>query len=363
MKIYTKVVLRFNPVTESYERVSEESFDYEGPLAQCGGGGDYSPPTPPDPTKTAAAQAGQDRATAQTNAVLLNPNVNSPYGTISYDTNSYNVDPSQTQVNRPTQNITLSPDQQANLNSRSQITNYLNQAGIGLAQNMPNSQLLAPNSPQRPTSIDYSNVGAVPTMANYDSDRQKVSQSVYDQQYALMKPELDLQRQGLQNQLAQTGNPLGSESYNTQMDRYYRNTDASLQNLANSAVSQGYNVQNQMFNNANQTMQNTVNMDQLPYNTANQIRGDTISENQNLRNQQINELSSLLQGTQAITNPSSPGYSQNALQSPDLAGMINQQYQSQLSSYNNAYQQQQNSGNSMMSGLFSLGSSVAPLFF
>ncbi len=372
MKIYTEVVWQYNKDTDSYERVSESFYDHEGPIALCGGGGKggggggYSPPPAPDPAAVAAAQGGQDRATAATNALLLNPSINSPYGQVSYDTNSYNVDPSNTQVNRPTQTITLSPAQQQELDAKNTVSGILSGVGINLANQLPNNALIGPDAPQRPTNIDYSNVGAVPSMSDYSADATKASQAYYDQQYALMAPDMNQQQKLLQNNLIQSGNPVGSEAYDTQTQNYQRQRDASLTNLSNEAVSQGYNLQNQLFNNANTANQQQIAMDQLPYNTANQIRGDTINENQTLRNQNIDELSALLQGTQAINLPTGSQYNQQALTPPNIAGYTYQNYNNQLNSYNQMYAQQQAqnnaSGNAFTSGLFSLGSSALGLF-
>lgn len=368
VKIYTKVVYQYNSETKQYDKVSEDFEEYDGPIAHCGGGGGkdgggggYSPPTPPDPAATAAAQGVQDRKTAQTNALLLNPTISSPYGNIGYDVNQYTIDGDT--ISRPTQTTTLSPAQQAELDARNKVSGYLSQAGISLAQQLPTSPLLSPNTPARPTSIDYSGVDAAPTMAQYDQDRQNVQKSVYDQQYSLMAPELEQSRKQLENRLIQTGNPLGSEAYNTELDRYERNKNASLQNLTNSAVAQGYNTQSQLFNNANVARQQQIAAAQLPYNTANQLRGDQISEAQLLRNQQINELSALLQGREAVTTPAGAQYNQSALRSPDLAGMTQQNYQNQLGAYNTNYSNQQQNGNAMMSGLFSLGAAAVPYLF
>lgn len=340
-----------------------------------GGGGGYAPPpapTPPDPYATAAAQGGQDRQTAQTNAIILNPNIKSPYGNIGYDVNSFDVGGQS--IYRPTQTITLSPAQQEELAARNKVSQNLGAAGISLSQRLPQSELLAPGTPARPTNIDYSGVSAIPTMEQYASDRNNASKAAYDQQYNLMAPDLEQSRKGLENRLIQSGNPLGSESYNTELDRYERSKNASLQNLANSSVAQGYNVQNQLFNNANVIRNQEIQDAQLGYNTANKIRGDQLAEDQLLRNQQINELAAILQGREAITLPVSGQYNQSALQAPNLAGMVNSNYQGQLGSHNqqmNTYNQQQmqqqqnsyNQGNALTSGLFSLGSAFAGGFF
>ena len=324
-----------------------------------GGGGGYSPPAAPDPAATAAAQGTQDRKTAMTNAVLLNPNVNSPYGQISYDTNSYNVEDDPKTVNRPTQTTVLSPAQQRQFDARNQISDYLNAAGIGLAQGMPSSQLMAPNTPIRPNSIDYSGVDATPTLDQFEGDRSRVEKSVYDRQMRLMQPDLEQQRKSIEERLVQTGNPLGSESYAKEMDRYDRNYNESLQNLGDRAVLAGADEQNRLFNTANQLKTQQIADAMRPYQTADQLRKDQIAEGQLLRNQQINELSALLQGREAISLPVGAQYNQTALRAPDIAGMTQQAYQSNLANYNAQYQQQQQANNAQTQGLFGIGSGLA----
>lgn len=326
-----------------------------------GGGSSYSPPPAPDPYQTAAAQGGQDRATAQTNAVLLNPNIKSPFGTISYDTNSYNVDPSNTTVTRPTQITTLNPAQQRQLDARNQISDYLNTAGIGLAQQMPSTQLLAPTTPVRPTSIDYSNVDPTQSINSFEDDRKRVEDAVYQRQMRLLQPEFDNQLSALENKLIQTGNPVGSEYYNKEMDRFQRGRDETLAGLANQAVLAGGDEQTRMLNAASNLKTQQLADSLRPYQTATQLRSDQIAEGQLLRNQQINELAALLQGREAITLPVGGQYNQAALRAPDLAGLTQQAYQSNLNNYNAQYMADQQAQNSYNQGLFGIGSSLANL--
>lgn len=326
-----------------------------------GGGGDYSPPAPPDPAATAAAQGAQDRKTALTNAVLLNPNISSPYGKISYDTNSYNVGDDVKDVTRPTQTVTLSEAQQRQLNARDQISDYLNTAGTSLASQMPQTQLIAPNTPIRPTNIDYSGIDATPTLDQFEGDRARVEKSVYDRQMRLMQPDLEQQKKALEERLVQTGNPLGSESYGKEMDRYDRNYTESLQNLSDRAILAGGDEQTRLLNAANTLKGQQISDAMRPYQTADQLRKDQISENQLLRNQGINELSAILQGREAITLPVGSQYNQSSLRSPDIAGMTNQAYQSNLANYNAAFQANQAASNAQTQGLFGVGSSLANL--
>ena len=83
-----------------------------------------------------------------------------------------------------------------------------------------------------------------------------------------------------------------------------------------------------------------------------------MSEAQMLRNQQINELASLLQGREAITQPQGAGYQQAALRSPDIMGAMAQNYGHEMNNYNTMFNNRQQNRNGMMSGLFSLGGSV-----
>ncbi len=332
------------------------AFYQHGGGGKGGGGGGYSPPPAPDPAATAAAQGAQDRKTAQTNALLLNPNISSPYGSVGYDVNNYTIDGEN--ISRPTQTTKLSDAQQAELTARNEVSKYLGQSGVALAQKLPQSELVGPATPARPTSIDYSHVDKVGSMADYDSDRKAVSQSIYDEGYGLMKPELEQQRSRLENRLAQTGNPLGSEGYMSEMDRYDRGANSARANLANSAIGKGYDVQSGLFNAANITRQGQLSEAMLPYNTDSQLRNDQIGEAQLLRNQQINELSAIQQGREAITLPVGGQYNQNALRAPDIAGMTQANYQNQLNSYNQQYQSQQAQGNAATSGLFGIASAV-----
>lgn len=368
--------MRFNNrIRKSYVRNFEGSdlfrddifsfYTHGGGKDGGGGGGGYSPPPAPDPTVTAAAQGGQDRATAQTNALLLNPTIKSPFGSVSYDQNSYNVDPSNTIVTRPTQTTTLSPAEQERLDATNQISGYIESAGKNWAQMLPNKPV-ANTTPTTPTTIDYSNVSAIPTMADYQTQADKSAKANYDAQYSLMQPSMDLSQRNLENKLVNSGNPMGSEDYDTQMKLFRQDQNSALQNLANNSVNQGYNVQNQLFNAANATRQNQISMDQLPYNTSNMIASNQIQQDSALQNQNINALSSMLQGTQAIQLPAGAGYAQQALSAPNIMAMTEQNYQSQLNGYNQMYMQQnaQNnaSSNAFTSGLFSLGSAALGLF-
>jgi len=327
-----------------------------------GGGGGYSPPQPPDPAATAAAQGVQDRKTALTNAVLLNPSVTGPYGNISYDTMSYNLDDTDKSVNRPTQTISLSPEQQSQYDLRNKIMARLGELGNNWANTFQSDKPLTFDQSKIPTSIDYRGVAPVGSMEDYSADRDKAGKAYYDRAYSFLKPDMDYEQQRLENHLTQAGNPLGSEVYQGQMDKFSRNRTQQLQALADQSVNQGYNIQNMMYNNSNVNRQQQIGEAQRPYQTQSGLAADQFGRETSQQNQNINAMASLLQGSQAIQNPTtqtSPGYNQSALRSPDLAGMTQSAYNSQLQNYNMGYQQNQAQNNAMTSGLFGIGSAVA----
>jgi hypothetical protein len=330
-------------------------------------GGSYSPPAAPDPVATAAAQSNSDVNTAQANALLLNPSVNSPYGTISYDQNSYQSDPSDTQtITRPTQSITLSPQEQSLFNYQSNIQNTLGGIGENYANTFQSQTPLTFNTSNIPTNINYSNAGSVPTMADYQTQANQASQAYYNQAMALEQPQLQLQQNQLNNQLIQSGNPLGSAGYENQMNSYMNNEQAGLNSLADQSIVQGQNIQNQDFNNANTTYQNTIASDQLPYETQQMLSSNQFSDQQQQQNQNINALSAIMQGSQAIQNPTSPTpstYSQAAMTSPNIMGMTESNYQNELGAYNNQYNANTAASNAQTSGLFSLGGTLGAGLF
>ena len=68
MKIYEKIVMNWDG-----EILEEQSFEYSGPVAHCGGGGKSKPkvqpaPPPPEPAKEAMKDAGTSDANGSSDA-------------------------------------------------------------------------------------------------------------------------------------------------------------------------------------------------------------------------------------------------------------------------------------------------------
>lgn len=336
----------------SFHKV-KETFSVSG---KGGGGGSYSPPPAPDPYATARAQSQSERQTARSNALLLNPSIQSPYGNVNYGTNEETIDGET--IRRPRQQITLSPTQQREFDQRAQISDHLNSAGVGLAQRMPSTELRAPQGPARPQSFDFSGVDGVPGINAFQNERSHVEDSIYNRGMRLLRPELDRQEHNLRERLVQTGNPMGGERYSNEFNRFDQGRNNLYQDLADDAVAAGGEEQNRLYSIANALRGQQIEDVYRPYQGNEMLRRDQLGEDQLLRNQQINELAALLQGREAISAPQSQ-YNQAALRAPDITGLVGQNYGNQLNSYNQQYQANQARRQARTSGLFSLGAAIA----
>jgi hypothetical protein len=321
----------------------------------CGGSKHYHAPPPPNPQAMAQAQAQQDLNTGQMNALLMNPSISSPYGNVSYDINSQNIGGQN--VARPTQTITLSPAEQKQLEMRQQLSQHLNTAGMGLAQQMPNTPLTGQGFTQR-SNVDLQGISPVSNIGDFGKERQNIEDAIYKRQMRFLEPELKKREDQLRERLVQTGNPMGTPLHQTEMKNYENYRNEALSDLANRATLGGSEEQNRLFNIANMLRGQQTEQAMLPYNVSNQQRQNEMSEAQMLRNQQINELASLLQGREAITSPQGAGYQQMGLRAPDISGMMQNNYLQGSQNYNNMFNNQQANRNAMTSGLFSLGGGV-----
>ena len=88
---------------------------------------------------------------------------------------------------------------------------------------------------------------------------------------------------------------------------------------------------------------------QSAFNAQNMLRNQYIAEQYALRNQPINEISSLLSGSQ-VTNPNFLNTPNNQIANTDVAGIINNRFNQDMS----IYQQQSQQYNQLMGGIFGM---------
>jgi len=380
-------------------------------------------PTPPNPIETARASTSTNVATGVANAFLNNVNQVTPQGSLSYNpTGSYNwADPvTGTNYNIPTFTATqtLSPQQQA-IQGQNEAAQY-NLAGMAnsqsgrisrlLGQEMNTSGLPQAGNPnaikglgQAQTSFDtggplntsFDAGGPIKSSyapeGNYSTDRQRVEDSLMQR----MNPQLALERQGVEQRLADQGIRYGSQAYTSAMDDYNRQAnDARFAAVGQAGAEQArMNAmagQEAAFQNQAQEQQYNQNQGQAAF--GNQALGQTFTQNAALasfgnaglaqqmaqaqsgfnadqaarnaalqelyqsRNQPINEITSLLSGSQ-VNSPNFVNTPGSQIPTTDVGGLVNQNFQQQMG----VYGQQNQNWQSMMGGILGLGAGAMKL--
>lgn len=268
-----------------------------------------SPPPAPDYAGAAQAQgtANKDAAIASSN--LNNPNVVNPYGTQTYTDGANPGD-------RPTLTQTLSPAQQQLLDQQNQLKSQLGALGIQGAGSL--GDVIGKN-------LDLS--GAAPAPGNYDDIRKQVidaANSRGDEDYAKQTDQSN-------SDLIAAGIRPGTKAYADRQQMIERSHNDARQQ----AEIAGGNAANQA------------------YTQDAQRRKDSIAEILAQRQTPLNEINSLMSGSQ-VSNPFAvPGAAQNSNVAPaPVFGAA----QAQGTANQNAYNAGVGSSNAGMNGLFSLGS-------
>jgi Chaperone of endosialidase len=346
-------------------------------------------PTPPNPFLTAQAQTGTNVSTAVANAYLSQVNQNTPEGALSYaPTNSYQwTDPTSGQtytIPTFTATQTLSPMNQA-IKDQSQYAQY-HMAAMANQQSDRISGLLskgidvtgAPSAGNAsnilgitPANTSYSAGGPLATTYgpadDFSADRQRVENALM----ARMNPQLQIEQQRVQQQLADQGIRYGSQAYSDAMMNYSRQANdarfgaigqagqeqqrlmdmaAQRAGFQNQAQQQQYqqNALLAQFGNAGLAQQ--MQQQQAGFNAAQAARNQYLQETYALRNQPINEITALLSGAQ-VQQPNFINTPGAQIPTTDVAGLINQNFNQQFQNY----QQQSTNQNALIGGVLGLG--------
>lgn len=335
-----------------------------------------SAPSPPDPAKTAAAQAQMNQETAITQQQLNMVNQVTPYGSLTYSQTGQNFTPSsngqtyyynaatgQYQANAPiassspvyktvqagltnkegattstrqvqsgtrgvlqdgwsavkgnmtpsyTATTTLTPEQQAILGQTQGA--QLNLATLANDQSGWLKDYLG-------NKLDLS--GAPPLAADpnteYSADRQRVEDALMQR----MQPSLTQTQDTLRNTLINQGIRPGTAAWDSEWNRNSQSeNDARLAAILAAGQEQGRLVSQQ-----------------------NAGRSQYLQEQYAARNQPLNEIAALLSGSQ-VTQPNFVSTPTTGVEGVDYTGLVNQQYQAQLAN-----------SQSQMGGIFGLLSS------
>lgn len=268
-------------------------------------GGKSDAPAPPDYTSAANATAAGNREAALAGTEANRVNQYTPNGNLTYAQTGTSASGNPLWSSYQT----LSPEQadiQAKNNALSQ--SLLGTAGTGLNQV---HTLLSGNN----TALDESKL-AQPSIQG---------QAVQDAIMSRLRPEMEREQKGLDNQLANQGIMQGSEAWGTAQDKQTQGKN----DLYTQAALQGIQ-------------------------TGNAARQQGIGEQYSTQTRPLDIVNALRTGNQ-VSNPAwAPVPQQTPYQGPDLLGAAQGNYNAQMGQYN-AQQAQQNA---LTGGLFSLGSAA-----
>lgn len=257
--------------------------------------GKKSQPSAPDPAATAAAQGAANKEAVQESAKDTQINQVSPYGSLTYTGEVGSPDRTAT--------TTLSPEQQKIYDQQNSVATGLGDVAKGLVGQVPTSPL------------NFDNIPGIPQ--NYDQLRTDSSNRVYNDLTQNMQRDYDRSEETLRSKLAAQGLSANDEAYKREIQNFQENKNTAQNNAAATAYQYGQGEANNAYNQASQT------------------RNQDISETLQLRDQPINELSAIIQGTPALqsTNPNSSLVNTGQYtQSPvNVAGINDAAYQNQLS--------------------------------
>lgn len=263
-----------------------------------------SAPTPPNPERTAAAQAAANREAVRESALVNQINQVTPFGSLTYTGAVGSPDRTAT--------TTLAPAQQ-------QMLDYSNQAGIGFGQ-LANQQLSAV-SDRLASPLDFGSFGAVP-QAN-EQTRQATAAAMMDR----LNPQFDRDLNALETRLANQGIGYGSQAYSAAMDDFNRSRNDARLAVDAQAGNEMARMLGMQLQSRNQGLTETVQQRQIP----------------------LNELAAMLSGSQ-VQSPQFMNTGGYQVAPADIMGATYANYNGALNNYN--MQQQQNASN--MQGLFGL---------
>jgi hypothetical protein len=374
-----------------------------------------APPPAPDYSGLARqeAEANQRNLTNQTWA--NRPTINTPWGSQTWNATE-GVDPATGQrVTQWTSNITLSPQQQAALDSQmavqmglsNQAQQFLGRVGESMGQpfnwnNLPAGAtgLQAQLTGEGPALQTGFATGG-PLQKSVGGSGQYASQAgdaLYNQARSRLDPQFQQRESDLEASLLNRGITRGSEAWNREFDNFNRHrtdayNDAAFRaaQLAGSEASrlQGMDINAGQFQNqaagqefqqnaalagfqnqalqhmfSNQMAANQQNFGQLQQQQEFQqrLRQQAIAEQQMARSQPLNELNALLTGQQ-VGMPQMPSFhSAGMAATPNLLGAANMGYNAQLGAYNADLAQRQSQQQGTMQAV-GTAAAIAAMFF
>jgi hypothetical protein len=331
-----------------------------------GKGGGGSAPSYPDPNTVAQATTQTNENTAAYNKALNLNNYTNPFG-------------SQQTVQTGTDPNTGAPIYSTNVSANPQLTGALN----GLLGSAGDSGAINASAFNGLSNLEYGYQGLNSGLRGLQGQFQGINSGVlglgnqlnqgqaaqagqqgqnaaYAAQTQYLDPQFSQQKESLDAQLANQGITPGSQAYNNAMTNYNNQKQQAYSNAQNQSILTGSQIGAQSLQNQISGINTQAGLFGLAGSNLGQQaglygqQGANLGAQAGLYGQQtgIGQLPYSNIQTIAGMIPGYSGTSQSAASPADIAGLYNNQYQSQLAGYNAG----QSSSNNMMGGLFGLGS-------
>lgn len=322
--------------------------------------GKKSTPAPPDYTAAAEAQGRSSREVTDVQNYANRPTLNTPWGSQTWET-SKQIDPS---TGRPvtgwSSNITLSPQQQAALDSQMAVQTgrsrlgeaMLGRVGKEFGKEMDWSKFddITPFSFK---NADLKRVGTgAPELEDDDALRKRVESSIYGQYASRLDPQWDRRQKQMRTEMMNQGFRPGDEAWTNEMQDFNLGRNDAYSSAMRDAVSSaGEEVSRQgTLNLANRgaiidenVKDNTFGLQGAAQQTNNNLtaanqsallRQQQIAEEMQRRGFSLNETNALLSGQQ-VGMPQMPGFNAASRADPvNYMGAAQNQWQADIDAYN-----------------------------
>ena len=223
--------------------------------------------------------------------------------------------------------ITLHPEEQKALDAQRARDAELNRMAMGQLGRIDEATS---------TPLDFSGARQI-TALDDKKGRQRVEDALARQYGRRLNPIFNQRERELENKLANQGITLGSDAWKEAMTNFGRERNDAYNSANNQIILGGGAEQSRLFG-----LESTQ-------------RQQDIQEIMARRNQPINEFSAMTGLSNGVATPQFAQPGQVGVAAPDLVGLSNMAYQGQMNNYN----QQLQSRNSGLGGIFGLAGSVA----
>jgi hypothetical protein len=321
-----------------------------------------SPPAPPDPLKTSAADQQGNTGTAIAQTWLKNANEVSPLGTVNYDRTGtqFTTDATGNKIEVPTftKTTTLSPDEQANYD----LQNQLGQQAGGIAGQQLDRVSESLANPVGVNLPDRASAAAPPqyqTLSNdnYGAYRDRAEAALRER----MSPQLDRQREAANTALFNQGVRPGSEAYREGQalaDRQRNDAELGIIGQAGGEVDRAYGMDLSRLQANNQVAGQSFSDAMNAAGFDNTSRQQALQEQMAISNLPINQATALASMNQ-VSMPQFQPYQSGNIAPTSVGDNIWKNYNAQMQNY----QIESQNRNAQMAGIFGLGSSALRLPF